>query len=199
MSASIRLGWVRHGLTEWNKEGKIQGTTDIPLSSAGEMQAGRLADRLLREGAVWNGVVSSDLQRAWRTGQILSERLGIPLLTDKRLRERSFGQAEGTTEAERLARWGTEWRRLVPDQESDERVRERGLEFVEQFCDRHPGESWLVVTHGSFLAQMLKALETGADETPIANVSLTILERRSNRWIPILQNCTAHLDGDIKV
>ncbi len=189
----MRLGWVRHGVTSWNQAGKIQGTTDIPLSAEGEQQATLLADRLTREPAVWDGVVSSDLKRASKTAAILAERLQVPLLLDERLRERSFGSAEGTTEAERLARWGADWRSQVPDQETNEQVRTRGLAFVEAFSARHAGESWLAVTHGSFLAQMLQALRTGVDDRHIANLSLTILEREGSVWVPVLHNCTAHL------
>lgn len=194
MSGYMRMGWVRHGLTSWNKAGKIQGLTDIPLSAEGKMQAHKLAYRLTKESWVWDGVVASDLDRARTTGQILAERLGIPLLTDARLRERGFGAAEGTTEDERIARWGKDWRKHVPDQEKDASVRERGLAFVEEFSERHAGESWLVVTHGSFLAQMLIALQTGLDDKHISNLSLTILDREKDRWIPILHNCTEHLN-----
>lgn len=193
MSGYMRMGWVRHGLTSWNKAGRIQGLTDIPLSAEGKMQAHRLAYRLTKESWAWDGVVASDLDRAKTTGQILADRLGIPLLTDERLRERGFGAAEGTTEEERLARWGKDWRRNVPDQEKDAAVRERGLAFVEDFSRQHAGESWLVVTHGSFLAQMLIALQTGLDDKHITNLSLTILDREKERWIPILHNCTEHL------
>ncbi|THF78388.1 histidine phosphatase family protein [Cohnella fermenti] len=193
MSAYMRMGWVRHGVTSWNRAGKIQGTTDIPLSSEGKMQAHRLAYRLSNESRVWHGVVSSDLERAEKTGRILAERLNIPLLTDERLRERGFGEAEGTTEEERLARWGTSWRSKVPGLESDEHVRVRGLVFVEEFAERHAGENWLVVTHGSFIAQMLQALETGVDDHHIGNLSLTILDREADSWVPILHNCTEHL------
>ncbi|CAM3944600.1 histidine phosphatase family protein [Cohnella lubricantis] len=194
MSGYMRMGWVRHGLTSWNKAGRIQGLTDVPLSAEGKMQAHRLAYRLTRESWVWNGVVASDLERARTTGQILAERLGIPLLTDERLRERSFGSAEGTTEEERIARWGKEWRKSVPDQEQDASVRARARDFVEEFSERHAGESWLVVTHGSFLAQMLFALETGVDDKHILNLSLTILDRENGRWKALLHNCTEHLN-----
>ncbi|MBB6674124.1 histidine phosphatase family protein [Cohnella nanjingensis] len=189
----MRLGWIRHGLTAWNQAGKIQGTTDIPLNVEGERQARLLADRLSREPATWDGVVSSDLMRASKTASILADRLRIPLLVDDRLRERSFGSAEGTTEAERLARWGADWRRRVPDQETDAAVRARGMAFVEAFSDSHAGGRWLVVTHGSFLAQMLQALRTGVDDRHISNLSLTILEREDTEWVPVLHNCTAHL------
>ncbi|CAI6080963.1 histidine phosphatase family protein [Cohnella sp. JJ-181] len=193
MSGKLKLGWVRHGVTAWNQAGRIQGATDIPLSAEGERQALLLADRLRREPAVWDGVACSDLMRARRTAQLIAERLNLPLVGDARLRERSFGEAEGTTEEERVARWGSDWRGKVPGQETDAQVRTRGLAFVEEFTALHPGESWLIVTHGSFLAQMLQALGSGVDDTRIANLSLTILEREQDAWVPTLHNCTAHL------
>jgi 2,3-bisphosphoglycerate-dependent phosphoglycerate mutase len=191
---ATRIGWIRHGVTPWNQLGKIQGVTDIPLSPEGIDQAGRLAERLLREGETWHGVFCSNLTRAVQTGDIIAKRLGIPLRQDGRLRERSFGEAEGTTEPERLSRWGPEWRRLVPDQETDEQVRARGHEFVEELSLRYPGEAWLVVTHGSFLARMLQSLCRNLDDSHLLNVSLSILERREQGWVPLLHNCTAHLN-----
>jgi len=189
----MKLGWVRHGVTSWNQAGRIQGATDIPLSAEGERQALLLADRLRREPAVWDGIACSDLMRARRTAELIAERLELPLVSDVRLRERSFGEAEGTTEEERLARWGADWRGKVPGQESDGQVRARGLAFVEQFTAAHPGESWLIVTHGSFLAQMLQALNADLDDSRIANLSLTVMEREGDGWVPLLHNCTAHL------
>jgi probable phosphoglycerate mutase len=191
-----RLGWIRHGITEWNRLGKIQGVTDIPLSPEGIRQAELLAGRLVREGEHWNGIVCSDLQRACRTAEIIGERLGIPVRRDVRLRERFFGAAEGTTHAERLTRWGEEWRRLVPDQESDDAVTARGLEFVQEMIDRHTGEAWLVVTHGSFLARMLHSLCRDLEDSHLQNVSLTVMEKKQDGWSSLLHNCTAHLSGD---
>ncbi|TFE30014.1 histidine phosphatase family protein [Cohnella luojiensis] len=193
MRSATRIGWVRHGITEWNQLGKIQGITDIPLSAEGIRQARLLANRLAREAGQWNGIYCSDLQRASQTAEILAERLGIPLIKDSRLRERSFGQAEGTTEAERLSRWGVEWRRLVPDQETDEIIKARGHEFVDELLEKHSGEAWLVVTHGSFLARMLQSLCTDLNDSHLLNMSLTLLEKQQEGWYPLLHNCTRHL------
>jgi probable phosphoglycerate mutase len=196
---ATRIGWIRHGITEWNQLGKIQGTTDIPLSPEGIKQAHLLAERLARTGEPWKGILCSDLQRALRTGEIIAERLGIPLIKDTRLRERSFGEAEGTTEEERLSRWGTEWRRLVPDQESDEMIKARGHDLVNELIEKHPGEAWLVVTHGSFLARMLISLCDDLEDTHLLNMSLTVLEKQQEGWTPHLHNCIAHLtDAVIK-
>jgi probable phosphoglycerate mutase len=194
MTLITQIGWVRHGITEWNRLGKIQGVTDIPLSSEGLRQARLLADRLARDGKTWNGIYSSDLQRAVQTGEVLAERLSIPLIQDSRLRERSFGQAEGTTEHERLTKWGAQWRQMVPDQESDEQVKARGNEFVNELTGKHPGEAWLIVTHGSFLARMLQSLCRGLDDSHLLNMSLTVMEQQHEGWKPLLHNCTLHLN-----
>ena len=195
--AATRIGWIRHGQTEWNRLGKIQGIMNIPLSAEGIRQAERLADRLaIERGHRWQGIVSSDLDRAAKTAAIIADRLNIPMRTDPRLRERSFGEAEGTTLGERIARWGDDWRRRVPDQETDERMLDRGMAFVRDHVDRHRGEDWLVVTHGSFLARMLHAMCRELDDSHLQNVSLTITERDGELWKPLLHNCTKHLDDD---
>jgi probable phosphoglycerate mutase len=194
--SATRIGWIRHGVTEWNHLGKIQGTTDIPLSPEGVRQAERLGWRLAQEGESWCGVIASDLERASHTGRIIAERLGIPLRTDARLRERAFGSAEGTTLQERLSRWGENWRSLVPDQEPDEAVRARGADFLQEIVSRHGGEAWLVVTHGSFLARMLQMMCPGLPDAHLQNASLTILEQAGDIWIPRAHNCTSHLSED---
>jgi probable phosphoglycerate mutase len=192
MSQAITIGWIRHGVTEWNQLGKIQGVTDTPLSADGIVQARLLAERLAGESKRWNGVVSSNLSRAVTTGRIIAERLELPLLTDARLRERSFGQAEGTTLPERLSRWGEDWRQLVPDQEPNASLEKRGHAFIDELAATYPGESWLVVTHGSFLATMIKSM-CGETDGYIENMSLTVLKQEANGWKPLIHNCTLHL------
>lgn len=194
MSGATTMGWIRHGLTDWNRLGKIQGVTDIPLNEVGLEQANLLAERLAESGERWDGVVSSDLARAAKTAELAAVRLGIPLVFDARLRERSFGEAEGTTERERLERWGPDWRERAAGVESDESIRGRGMAFVEQFAAAHPGERWLVVTHGSFLARMLMALCADLEDVHLLNASLTTLEYRNRLWSPLLHNCTRHLE-----
>lgn len=195
MNKRSTIGWIRHGVTEWNQLGRIQGVTDIPLSQEGIEQAKLLAERLASEDKQWDGIVASDLERAATTGKIIAERLGLPLLTDARLRERSFGEAEGKTLPERLERWGEDWRQRVPDQENTVSVVKRGIAFVDELVNAHPGQSWLIVSHGSFLTAMLHSLRGELPEGYIQNVSLTVLEQQTQGWKPILHNCTLHLQA----
>lgn len=190
------IGLIRHGETDWNALGRIQGQTDIPLNEAGIQQAHALAARLAAELRPWDAVVSSDLSRAMETARILAEALGIPLLPpDARIRERSFGLAEGTTEAERLERWGPEWRTCDIGRETDDSVRERGLAFIEDWRSRRPDMRLLVVTHGSVLAVLFRALFPDLEDRFISNMSLTIMESEGAGWRMILHNCNKHLES----
>ena len=189
------IGLIRHGETEWNAVGRIQGQTDISLNEAGIRQARALAARLKAEDRVWDAVVSSDLKRARETARILADALGIPLLPpDPRIRERSFGLAEGTTEEERLRRWGADWRSRDVGQESDDSVQKRGLAFIADWQARSPEIRLLVVSHGSILAVLLRALCSDLEDRRIGNMSLSILESAGSDWRVLLQNCSKHLD-----
>ncbi|WP_020616661.1 histidine phosphatase family protein [Paenibacillus daejeonensis] len=188
------MGWVRHGRTSWNAEGKIQGQTDIPLNEEGRSQAHKLAERLAKDEMKWDAVVSSDLQRARETGRVIADQLSIPLLAaDVRLRERGFGEIEGTTEAERLERWGAAWRTTYEGQESNTDVTARGMAFIQDMMSLHPHLNLLVVTHGSFLSQMLHSLCENLDDSYIGNMSYSILELREGAWSSLLHNCSLHL------
>lgn len=63
---AMLIGLVRHGLTDWNAEGKIQGQSDIPLNDEGRRQAEMLGDRLLQEPYRWDYCITSSLSRAAR-------------------------------------------------------------------------------------------------------------------------------------
>ncbi|WP_187768015.1 histidine phosphatase family protein [Paenibacillus sp. PL91] len=189
------IGLVRHGKTDWNAEGKIQGQTDIPLNKEGIAQANALAERISGEARIWDAIVSSDLKRAYATAQIIAEKLDLPLLeSDPRLRERYFGEVEGTKEQERHARWGKGWRDAAEGVEPDAAVRARGISALKQWQVEHPDRNLLVVSHGSFLAQLLAELCTELGDQHLSNLSYSILEHRDEKWHPQLYNCTLHLN-----
>lgn len=87
---------VRHGQTDWNRAGKIQGTTDIPLNETGRQQAEQLA-AVLKErsgypaGTRIDAVYTSPLARAFQTAEILAKEGKLPLRRLTGLRERDFG------------------------------------------------------------------------------------------------------------
>ncbi|MFL5298051.1 MAG: histidine phosphatase family protein [Phenylobacterium sp.] len=94
---------VRHGQTEFNRERRIQGHVDSPLTELGQRQAhavGRLLRDLIRERDGWR-IVSSPLGRAHATADVISARLGgLPVELDDRLKEMSWGPHDGRLRAE---------------------------------------------------------------------------------------------------
>ena len=106
----------RHGQTEWNKLKKIQGTTDIPLTDLGIQQAMKLPNHLKDKNL---GVIySSHLQRAWKTGEIVAEKLEIDIIKNDHLHEVFCGDVQGKTAKEIQSEFGLEfderWRGYDP-------------------------------------------------------------------------------------
>ena len=91
----MRFYLVRHGQTEWNIEGKVQGKTDIALNETGLLQARLLAGALSDCGA--SCVYTSTLKRAGQTAEEIAEETGIPVIASGDLREADFGLWEGMT------------------------------------------------------------------------------------------------------
>ncbi|WP_077324226.1 histidine phosphatase family protein [Virgibacillus siamensis] len=188
----IKLGFVRHGITPWNIEGRAQGSSDIPLAEQGLQEARLLAVR--PEIRNWDIVYSSDLLRAKQTAEIIVDKIEVPLHLDPRLRERGGGLIEGTTEEERVKKWGPNWRELDMGFETNENIISRGMSFIEEISDKHVDKRVLVVSHGAFIKRLLNALMPDSDmDESLKNTSLTSLTRSMNVWNCSLYNCTAHL------
>jgi broad specificity phosphatase PhoE len=160
---------VRHGETDWNAEGRLQGHTDTPLNDYGRRQAATLAEALAGDGI--DAVYSSDLSRARETAEIVAARLGLPVVVEPGLREKNWGSWEGLTPMERDA---TEY-----VGESTEDHRDRTLRALREIAERHPDARVLVVTHGGSMRRVQAAVTGFA--------------------YPVVENCgrwaVAHEDG----
>jgi broad specificity phosphatase PhoE len=95
------LVW-RHGRTRWNVERRFQGQADPPLDEVGRLQAAASARLLV--AYMPSAIISSDLCRAVQTARPLAELVGLPVILDRRLRERSLGEWEGLTREEVVRR-----------------------------------------------------------------------------------------------
>ncbi len=115
---------IRHGQTEWNLEGRLQGGKDSPLTAQGKRQAEAVAASLGK--APPDLILASPLGRAKKTAGIIAKALGIPVEDDVRLGELRFGRAEGLTLKEIDRRWpdfraereGDKWHVHWPEGES---------------------------------------------------------------------------------
>lgn len=190
-----KIGLIRHGSTSWNKEKRSQGHSNNPLDEDGIRQARALARRL--SGQQWDNFFSSDLLRARQTAEILNEQLGIASIElDERLREMSRGLTEGTTEEERVQRWGADWRQQKLGIETVEEGMVRGSECIDEIADQWEGANILIVSHGAILRNSLRKLIPAQNvETLLNNTSITIINKKGSIWTCELYNCTAHLSA----
>nr|WP_200328870.1 histidine phosphatase family protein [Leucobacter sp. L43] len=178
---SVRIALIRHGQTDWNLSGRMQGRTDIPLNATGREQASVLAERLSRAGG-WDAVVTSPLLRARQTAEILAERLGLEAVTCEGLVERSFGDAEGLSHSVALEHWPS---RQYPSMEGHDEVAERGVSALDRIADQFRNGRVIAVTHGSFIRHLLADISgLPADEVPRAeNLAISEVERdESGTW-----------------
>ena len=154
----------------------------------------KLGQRLA--GETWDLIYSSHLIRARQTAAIIAQELGIDTVTeDKRLGEAGGGLIEGTTEEERLLKWGENWKLLDLGMESKDEVVTRGLSFMEELLSENAGKKILLVSHGSFIRKLLDAIIPGMQPTPaMKNTSITRLQFSNENWNCELFNCVSHLE-----
>ena len=183
---------IRHGETEWNLEGRIQGHMDSPLTESGRAQAEAIATRL--QTVEVNALYSSDRGRAYSTAQVVSHKTGQDILTDKRLRELHLGKFEGLTEEEVRKRFPEEYvylKKAVPDYiypggESKEQFSLRVISCLEELMGKHQGEQIVVITHGGALSRLIRYTlgmpVVGSNEYKICNAALNIFSYENKRW-----------------
>jgi uncharacterized phosphatase len=161
-----RVYFVRHGLTDWNLEHRVQGRIDIPLNLAGEEQARNLARRL--SDLKVDRIVSSPLKRAARTAEILSESFRVPISYNENLRERDFGDAEGMLRSDMLEKYGDyiifdgKWinwgKSFIPTGETLEEHRARLAKSLREIFSNGAFDNVLVSTHGANMSVFTRML-----------------------------------------
>jgi len=180
---------ARHGETEWNRVGRWQGKTDIPLSDVGREQARALRDRVRGRGIL--RVYASDLGRARETADIVAAALGLtPVTLDERLRERGFGCFEGLTRAEcqrhhpeAWARYLADRRSTPPDAEPQAQVVERMRAALVDVATATPdGGAVLAVSHGGAIRSFVHAI-TGLAPPPLDNAALFRARFEEDRFV----------------
>lgn len=147
------LGLLRHGETEWNVLGKIQGSKDSPLTLKGKCHVAQWLPTLRRWD--WDRIYASDLPRVKQTVAILNSELQLPVHYAPGLREQDWGQWEGQTLAdikktqkkELLRQVAKGWEFQAPGGESRAVVRNRVFASLHSIVKKHVGEKLLLVCH----------------------------------------------------
>ena len=193
---------VRHGETEWNAQGRLQGRSATSLSSAGRLQVELLASRLA--GTSLKAIYSSDLPGARETGDILAVGRDVRVQPTPDLRERSYGQWEGLTHQQIQARY-PEWQNATerfrpPDGESIADVLARVSQLALRLKEAHPGdETVLLVAHsGSLRAITVTVLGLPAlafRRFASGSASLSVISVSSSTAVIELWNDVSHWDA----
>ena len=202
--ADVRLILIRHGETQWNREGRVQGYhADSPLTEAGRRQAHALAERLARERV--DALYASDTGRTRRTAGPIGEATGLRVVHDAGLRERNYGAFEGRTFAEVERDFPAEYGRfhtrdpdyVPPGGESATQFRDRVMAALERIAAGASGKRVAVVTHGGVLGVAYRhAMDIPLEAKrgySLANASLNHFRYVGGRWLLEAWGDIAHL------
>ena len=199
-----RLMLVRHGQSTWNREHRIQGQLDPPLSADGRRQAELLGNRLA--GRRFAAFYSSDLKRAFETAESIGGVIGLRPTPTPALREIFLGEWEGLRAGELAVRFPDAWARwnkepdwdLVPGGEGAAVFEARVEAALDAILDRHPHEDVLVVTHGGVIQVALHRVigrsSQGLFAFKIQNASISLIERSDGRSVIGGSNDIGHLE-----
>jgi probable phosphoglycerate mutase len=199
-----RVHLIRHGQTNWNVEGRWQGTLPTQLNAEGLAQAAALASHM-RSWPI-QAIYTSDLPRAAQTAAALGRSLGVDPIPDQRWQEFHLGIFQGLTRDEIEARYPHEWyefRRIywdyvVPEGESRRMLQARAFAAWNDVIAPQNASEVAVVSHGGVIRMLL--LKLFADHPDVQNIhientSITTIERRDDDWHLIGAALVPHLTG----
>lgn len=197
---------IRHGATDWNRSGRIQGHLDPPLNEAGCAQARLVGQRLATLGAT--ALYSSDLQRAYHTAQIIGQATGLRVVQKTALREIHFGKWQGWTSQQIRDRdpEGYAARRadpydVIPEGgETWRRFYDRAVRAMHELLESTDAQQVIVVTHSGVctaLGLYAQGLDcTGKRTFGNDNCSIHTLAVADHGWRVVTFNDVTHLAAD---
>jgi alpha-ribazole phosphatase len=198
-----RLFAVRHGITDWNALGRIQGHSQSELTDTGRKQAEAISDRLACERI--DAIYSSDLNRAMDTARAIGRPHALAVHADARLREAAYGDWEGRTMdelrllyPETVTQWMTEPVAVAPTGgESLEQVAARVGSLLDEFRARPTEEQIVVVGHGgsirALLCLALNLPQGYSRRVRVDTASLSVVELKPTRSVVMAVNDRHHL------
>lgn len=200
-SACTRFGLLRHAVTLWNLEKRIQGRLNAELAPEGENMARRWGVQLKTGG--WQRILASSSGRALQTARLINQSLSLPLHQDARLQEQDWGRWSGLRWPDLAASHGDRlktqvaagWNFQPPGGETRTAVWERSRQALVDGAARWPGQRVLVVTHEGVIKCLLYRLAgrafLPAEPALIKPGHLHLVEVRGGRLAIVAVN---HLD-----
>lgn len=160
----MKVYLIRHGETDWNIDGKLQGKVDIPLNEKGRKVAELTRDAL--KEIDFDVAFSSPLSRAYDTAKIILEDREIPIIKDERLIEIGFGAYEGVGRVDwdkNIKNFFYQTEEYVPkgDGERVEVLLDRELQFLQELFHnpKYQTSTILVTTHGAALSGIMTLIK----------------------------------------
>lgn len=194
---------IRHGETEWNKLGRIQGNSDVKLSPEGIRQAQLMAAHVPFKHI--DAVYASDLQRAVDTAKILAAKFNLPVTTMPGLRETNFGDWEGRVISGLLEELPEEFGNFFikpdkvkpPNGETFLECQARVMNALDEIIADHEDQTIIVVSHGAAIRLLIcAALDIRIRKMWAIhqfNTALNILTFEDGLFSIEVMNSTAHL------
>lgn len=184
MSETLILS--RHGETAWNKEQRLQGSQDIPLSKKGIKQAEFLAKKLTTLKI--DTIITSKLQRASQTAEIVGKKLGIRIEKKHGFNERSYGQFEGRIWSEVKKELAVSGLILDSFAEPFADFSARVLATLNNLLTRHLNQKILIICHGGVLRVLLEHLRktpspSGNIGYELPNTAIYLFTKDKSQWI----------------
>jgi len=185
---------VRHGQTDWNLAGRLQGREDIPLNQTGILQAEECALAIKQKlDRAWAAIVTSPLKRARQTAEVIARIVDVGVLIDDMdLCERDYGKASGMTAEERG--------RIYPDGmyeglEDWDVLKARVHRAVIKAADDFSPRDLLIVSHGHAISSIIPELQTGGS-VRLKNASISMFTYKKPSLVTVFYNKTHDELGD---
>jgi broad specificity phosphatase PhoE len=205
-SAETHVLMVRHGQTNWNREPRYQGHTDVPLNEKGVEQSLQLAEKIAQNYPKINAIYSSDLTRAFVTALATAEKFALPVIKKTGLRELNLGEVEGlrldNPKVLAVQEAANQRSALYPDfrkqwdfpfsagGESYNQLLDRVKNEILEIAKTHPNETVVVFTHGGVIQRVICDALNVEKCSPIDNCSIAHLSvdlKNQERPISFLQ------------
>lgn len=183
---------ARHGETDWNKFGKLQGATDIALNDSGRQQAKSCG--VYFDTIPIDAIFTSPLKRASETAAIINEQLNVPIIEIEEFRERTFGDAEGMTYEERSKVYP---RKNYPNQELFKSFKKRLIIGLRKINKAYPEGEVLLVAHGAVIHTLFQIVENDhffPSNARLSNGGVSIVSFEEGKWWLKKYNSIEHLE-----
>ncbi|MFZ3590219.1 histidine phosphatase family protein [Bacillus sp. DJP31] len=183
---------IRHGETDWNVQGRLQGIQDTSLNENGTKQAH--ACGLFLKDLEWDVLISSPMKRAKETAYAINEHIKQEMVFEiEELKELDFGEGSGMTKEELALAFPDG---VIAGMENRDSFAERTMSALSKVLNDHSNKKVIVVAHGAVINSMLSVIsngEMGHGKSRVDNGGITELHYNGEKWTITSHNKVDHL------